>query len=697
MSRSEVAEAPLLQEREEPLPILRDRRPWASWDTASRVGALGVVVGLPLVVESYRYAAVHATSEVPFVLFWLGFLLVALPIGWHALSATAGRRQRYTVVALLGAWGFVPKLLRNPGGPLYSDEIAHWRQTLDVVSSGHLYPPNSLIPLIPEFPGEQALLAALHQISGLSVWTSGELVVGLLHLSSVVAMFLIGERLLGSARAGAVVAVLYSLNPGYLFFDAQVSYESFGLPLLIWTLAAAVHVTDPRLGQRTRNAWSFAGILTGAACVVTHHLSSYVLAVVLLAIALAASWARSRATTGSATTPPSSATTPPSSATAPRSSATAPTSAPSSALGAWLLALSVAAFAVAWGLLVGRRLTAYYSPFVSGGLTQLWHIVSQGASRRKLFGGTSDPRWEVVCAFASPVLAGLCVVAAFVTMRRRLASFGPTFLALALLTVGYFLSLPFTLTTLGSEGAHRSWSYSYIGLALVAGAYLAERLIRRDAPALVREPDSEHGASEGRFSRLRHAARAANGRLFPGLVAVALTIVLVGNTAASIDVEYRFPGPYVYGSDTRSLTAELRFVSGWFESHLGAHAGVITDHFTGEGIGGLGDADLAQASPGFPVWGLYFDKGKLPVGLLAAVGAARYPYLVVDRQMASHVPAIGVYFNDAEPGAFDHRSPVPAAALNRYRHVWWATEVFDSTDYAVYRLDLPALASGAAR
>src|SRR5579872_1650665 len=279
---------------------LEVRRPWSRWDRMARLSGVGLVAGLPLIVVSYRYAASHANGQGAFDLFWIGFLLFAVPVAWRALSATVSRRQRLSLVVVLGFWEFVPKLLRNPGGPLFADELAHWRQSIDVATSGHLYPANTLIPLIREFPGQQALVAAVHDASGLSVWWSSDLLVALLHASSLVGLFLLGEGLIGSARAGAVVAVLYCLNPGFLFFDAQVSYESFGLPLLIWTLVSAMRLAERDRSAASRRAWLVAGIVTGLACVVTHHLSSYVLAAVLLATAVAArfGWGRVRPAEG---------------------------------------------------------------------------------------------------------------------------------------------------------------------------------------------------------------------------------------------------------------------------------------------------------------------------------------------------------------------------------------------------------------
>jgi hypothetical protein len=167
--------------------------------------------------------------------------------------------------------------------------------------------------------------------------------------------------------------------------------------------------------------------------------------------------------------------------------------------------------------------------------------------------------------------------------------------------------------------------------------------------------------------------------------------LIVGNTSSAIDVAYRFPGPYVYGSDTRSATTELAATTTWFRVHAGTGAHVITDRYTGLSLAGFAGADVATPSPGFPAWDLFFDGNGAPPKVLAEVSVSPYTYLVTDDEMAEHVPAIGVYFGASEPGAFDHTAPVPRAALGQYTSVAWATEVYRSDDYSIYRLDLRSL------
>ena len=68
---------------------------------------------------------------------------------------------------------FLPKLIRNPAGPDYHDEYAHWRAIYNILSSGKLFEPAAIIPIISDYPGLHAATAAMVSFSGLDIWQSG--------------------------------------------------------------------------------------------------------------------------------------------------------------------------------------------------------------------------------------------------------------------------------------------------------------------------------------------------------------------------------------------------------------------------------------------------------------------------------------------------------------------------------------------
>ena len=79
-----------------------------------------------------------------------------------------------------------------------------------------------------------------------------------------------------------------------------------------------------------------------------------------------------------------------------------------------------------------------------------------------------------------------------------------------------------------------------------------------------------------------------------GLMA-ALAIALVGGTAAGLDASYRFPGPFLYGSDARSVTPELLAASEWFSARFGTGNNIVTDRYTGLIFGSFGLQNTAYS------------------------------------------------------------------------------------------------------
>jgi hypothetical protein len=191
----------------------------------------------------------------------------------------------------------------------------------------------------------------------------------------------------------------------------------------------------------------------------------------------------------------------------------------------------------------------------------------------------------------------------------------------------------------------------------------------------------------------RQAARWRRACARAGLVS-ALAIALIGGTAAGLNAAYRFPGPYLYGSDTRSITLELLGASNWFSTQLGPGHKIVTDKYTGLIFGSFGRQYTDVPSPGFPVWDLYLDKPGTPIGsarLIFELTISRYTYLVVDNRMAYEVPEEGQYFGNGEPSSLITRSGKPGlfGRLGKFDVTPWMVKVFQSDNYSVYRLNLP--------
>jgi hypothetical protein len=607
------------------------------------------------VVAGYHIGQTTRSSTAEYVWFWAGMCLMVLPLVALAARRSTPRAARTALLAVYSLVSYAPKLLRNPEGPLYHDELAHWRETHDVLATGLLFRPNPIITIIARYPGLHAATAALVDITGLTIWQVAILLLLLCHVALVFGIAALAQAAGLSTRAAVVAAMFYGLNPSFLYFDTQFAYESMAITLVVWTLVAFASAIRSRGGQR-RIAWSVLTVVFTVGTVVTHHLSQLVLVLIMVLISAAMSvpWlARREGWVSTAAT-------------------------------AWGLTLTAACLVAAWFALVAPTTTSYLGPYMGGGLSQLIQIAGGTGSGRHLFAASLTPWWEQKSAYMVTVFALLLAISGLLLIRSQIVHGGlprgsrrGLLAAFAVLGLIYFPSVLFILSPRGAEGARRSWAFSWIGLCILA------------SPAALFLIDWT----------ARRTRRWIRASLRSGLLA-ALAIALIGGTAAGADASYRFPGPFLYGSDTRSITPELLGTSAWFASRFGPDNRIVTDRYTGLIFASFGLQDPAAPSAGFPVYNLYLAKRGAairPANLLYELHGSHYTYLIVDRHMSYELPELGVYFVADEPAAqfAPHgRQPVFYGRLGKFDTIPWTIKVFQSDNYRIYRFNLPARNAG---
>jgi len=637
------------------LPSNRSNANW--WLIAGALAACELA-GIAAIVKSYEIAQTTLTSNSQFVWFWLGMIVSLLPIASLVARRSTSGAARSALLILFGLVSFAPKLLRNPTSPDYHDEFAHWRVTYNILSTGKLFQPAEIIPIISRYPGLHAATAALVRFTALDIWQAGTVLIAVLHLSLLLGIVALARSVGLDSRAASLAGIMYATNSSFIYFDTEFAYESMAITLLVWALVAFVQAIRGRHGQE-RGAWCCVTLLLCAGTVVTHHLSSISLTLImaLISIALSIPWLARRE--GWVRT----------------------------ACVAWSLTLVMGGMMLAWIHFVAPEVVSYLSPYLGSGLSELMQIASGSSSGRQLFGTSLSPTWESDAGLLLVPITFCLAVVALISMRgwikekilpngRRSQQLPrgrrrSVFLAMTALGLVYFPSTLLILSAAGAEGARRSWADTWIGLAIGIGPVLVWLLTWVD----------------NRVNLLpRIAGRTA--------LSVLMTIALVGGTANGLDPTYRFPGPFLYGSDTRSDTPELDAMSQWFLNCFGPENHIVTDRYTGLVMASSGQQDTANPGQGFPVYDLYSDKPDAPIGpnyLLYELSSSHYLYLVVDEKMANNIPHVGVYFEPDEPVNFILRDgkSIFAGRLNKFNTTSWLYKVYGSDVYSVYRMALP--------
>ena len=610
---------------------------------------LCATAGALLIALSYSMASVSDASTGFFAVFWLGALLLFVPAAAVITSRRIGSRLRFGWLLVFALFTDVPKLLRDPAQPLFHDEIAQWRQAADLAASGHLFQPNYIIGIVARFPGLHIVTAAISDSTGLTVWQSAIVILVFAHVMSVFGAYALGDAVFGSERAGAIVALVYSLNSSFMYFDTEYAYESLAMPFFLWCLACLARAHRAR-DSRERFAWASGAILAGYGSIATHHLTTVIMSGLLLLICVTTLIAARRGAVTKAVAWTTSA-----------------------------VCVGIVGPAALWLVLVAPGTFAYLSPYFGGGLSQLFDVFSNKGGTRSLFQGAAEPSYEKYASYSVPLLAfALVLIALWLWCRtpKAVRRDNPMRLSLMIFGLLYFPSLPFILVEFGAEGARRSWGFTYIGVATLV------------TPVVLTCLD--------RMTQLR-------GRVLVAAGTAALLVAsdgLVGNVAAGLDTDYRFPGPFVFGSDTRSVSAELVGLSAWFDQDIGTRQHVVSDRYTDLVLVRDADAEPAAPATGFATYDLYFNAGPPGSYLVYELSSSGYAYLIIDKRMSHELPQVGVFFEPDEPYAHQGSDPITKANLDRYDYLPWTTEVYDSDDYSVYRFDFAAIhdpsAAGAA-
>src|SRR4051794_30117599 len=267
-SRTQETVPPTAEKREVSAPLSLFRpRPRATEGPAGPAFALVLGAALPAVVlltVAYHLAERDGGLR-PFHVFWAGVLCFLLPAAAFLLGARGVKAQRQAVVAALGVFLFLPKLLRSPSRPVSYDELAHWRQSELIHRTGELFQPNPIVHFAQYFPGLHGLTVTLQDVTGLSTLVIATTILAVGHAIALVGVYKLAEMIAGSARTAGIAALVYGLNPSFMFFDSQYAYESLAIVFFIWSLVAVVAAQRAER-LRAQLAWLSVGVLCVIAC-----------------------------------------------------------------------------------------------------------------------------------------------------------------------------------------------------------------------------------------------------------------------------------------------------------------------------------------------------------------------------------------------------------------------------------------------
>jgi hypothetical protein len=202
-----------------------ERRPEGAAILVSLVGLLVQVVG---------YSRGWTGDErVAIVLWYVGFVAVVAP--YAALLLVPGRsgHQRLGASLALTLVLYASWLLSNPVLSTRFDESLHVTTLVDLVAHADFFRLNSMLPVSPHFPGLELATAGVHWLTGLPLFVCQVLVVATARVVFATALFLLAGRIGRSPTVGAVAVFLYAGSHQFYFFNAQFSYQTVAIAMLM--------------------------------------------------------------------------------------------------------------------------------------------------------------------------------------------------------------------------------------------------------------------------------------------------------------------------------------------------------------------------------------------------------------------------------------------------------------------------------
>jgi hypothetical protein len=631
---------PRLLPEDSPSRLLREdgpaRVPLVPTGLPADLTAAGLVaVGAALVAWAYRKAPTAGLQGLESYdpIFWAGMVLAYLAVAWRAVSG----RHAVLWLGLLGLFTVLPKFLMSPDGPIYFDETAHFALLRNVISAGRLFQHTPLLPIGTFYPGLESAAAAIHWLTGLSPWDSALTLIALVHCLLLVQVYYVARALPVPHRWAAVAGLVYATNPGFVYFDVQFAYESVAILLMLTILRLYVEaLAAERSGSPAWIKGLSASLLIAVisfGLVVTHPLTSLTGIALLLAGALflkpingladyKGGWRRLSVR--------------------------------------WMPVLTLATCLALWVVFVAPGTAPYLSPFVTDTASQLAALVtgSKGSGAvRTVFSHSTAPTYERAAAFAAPIMIAVALLFAGIRWLQK-PSLRSNFLWSFVLTAAYLASLPLTLTSQGAEGSHRTWVSTFVGVALLPAAL-----------AVLFELDQ-------RRQRLKRTAATVG--------AAVLVVLLVGNVAADAPPDTRFPGPYMFGSDTRSVTPETLRFAHWVQAHLGPGAHIVTDRFTALALTTHADAVTPLHGLSLPIASIWYGPRPPAPALMSTMQRQGDDYLAVDVRDARYAATATPLFVSGEP------KRVPLQNITRLAQWPWLRLLYSSSHYRLYKIDYPS-------
>lgn len=613
-----------------------------SWVSAL---VLSMLVGLVL-VQIADSRAIHGANPVASVyLFLVGLSFVFLPSAARILSQKTARTERLALVILLGIAFYVVKIQASPDRFLLNDEFIHLRNTQNVLSSGHLFQYNPLLPTAAYYPGLATITATLTDFTGLSIFVSGLIIIGSARVLISACLYLVAEKVTGSSRGAGAASLLYATNSMFLFWSAQFTYEDLALPLaafIVWWIART-------RGMQRRAAAQVVTVVAIIAVTVTHHISAFALCAILAVLYVTERIfrypSRERRYLG-------------------------------------FFALLTGVLAAFWFFVVAKPAASYLFgqnliPAMQGMISAL-----SGHGGRQLYGGggtaEAPPQWYVYSGFAAIlIIMGALLPAAIRAWRiLRVRGFSHMMRRRAAIVVATLIALTFPITLLprltsnGSAISGRTSEFIFAAIGCTLGLLM------------------EGAARSKRLSAFSRGGPERDAGLRTLVATLCLSIVFVGQI--SIGNSFFDLLPFKGVGFPAYIQPDMISAADWSGQHLGVHQTFAADSTNVLALATYGQENPVNVNVIYPI----FFTANMDSTVVGLIKENELHYVLLDL-LATQIPPVqpdGSYYSALEPDASLHGKPLPMAYYSKFAAYTCSRLVYHSGSIEIY--DVSQIARG---
>lgn len=598
---------------------------------------LVAAIALLLVVEGHG-AGRRGDAAMAMLWFWSGVVLLVVPISLRVAWPQVARGERFFLLFLLVEALFYYKVVHSPTSFVGHDEFLHWIAAADLMTAHKLFLSNPLLQVGPSYLALEIVTAAIADLSGLSIFAAGTLLLAVLKGTFITALFLFYEKISGSARIAAIGCLVYMSCSTFVLFESMFSYESLGLVFcaLIFSIEAA---SQDLVGAPRLRAVGLIVLLLSALAM-THHLSAAYAVIYLGAVAIFEALRRDN----------------------PLRSETKYTA---------LVAIFAIALPLIWMEIRGTHIVNYLGPVVEEGVKNLlgkFHhlftdrpVISDASAPAQPFGMRAITLFAILftavglatgffrsLALAAPRGDRTGWLAIKDVLGRRWRESRLVFLAL--LAFGFPISVAFRLSIGGWEIGNRMGTLAFFGVGVVVAVGVVHYWQRRS-------PQSWRSI----------------------VPALALSIIVLGGvTSASLNP---IQGRYKVGADEQSIEPMGIETALWTKRWLGPGNRFTSDRINRLLLAGYGRQDARVAVADGVDAGRIFRAEQLDSDAYWALANGPIDFLLIDLRLSTALPVLGFYFEPWEPRS---AAPLSAEALLKFDHIEGITRIYDNGFILIY-------------